>query len=296
MLKFKKLNLSDIDTLLPYFSISKTRICDDTIGGTFMWRDYFSTEYSIYDNTMCLKMKYLSGEIAFSMPIGKDVDEMLKQIYTYCKLNNIKMIVCTVTNENLLIIKNIFNTEEIKERDWSDYLYSISDLALMNGKNYNSQRNHINGFIRNYNDYYFKPISKDNIDDVILFFKEYELHRQKDNPIYIEECNKVIEVLNNYTVYKMFGIALYVNNKIVAFSIGENIGDTTFVHIEKANIDIRGSYQMIVKEFATQNMKNGFKYINREEDVGDIGLRKSKISYHPFRMIDKYTVKIKNVK
>ena len=39
--------------------------------------------------------------------------------------------------------------------------------------------------------------------------------------------------------------------------------------------------------FCADAAKN-YKYVNREEDVGVPGLRKSKESYHPVKMIKKY--------
>jgi hypothetical protein len=71
------------------------------------------------------------------------------------------------------------------------------------------------------------------------------------------------------------------------------MGDTLHTHIEKADKEIRGSYQMIVREFNAANLDKGIKYTNRQDDAGDEGLRRSKLSYHPCEIIEKYTVRVK---
>ena len=87
----------------------------------------------------------------------------------------------------------------------------------------------------------------------------------------------------------MTGLCLYVNGKMSGFTAGEIIDDTLYVHIEKASTDIRGAYQILVKEFAKMH-KDSAIFINREEDMGDEGLRKSKLSYNPCTLIPKYTI------
>ena len=98
-------------------------------------------------------------------------------------------------------------------------------------------------------------------------------------------------MLENYKKYNMLGGVLRVNGKIIGYSIGEIIGDTLFDHIEKADISYHGAYQMLtnsfLKEFAADE---SVKYVNREEDCGDEGLRKSKLSYHPVELIEKNTI------
>jgi hypothetical protein len=42
-----------------------------------------------------------------------------------------------------------------------------------------------------------------------------------------------------------------------------------------------------VREFTNENVI----YVNREDDAGDPGLRKSKLSYNPVWLVKKYTVK-----
>ena len=48
---------------------------------------------------------------------------------------------------------------------------------------------------------------------------------------------------------------------------------------------------MINREFAAHNCAD-FKYVNREDDVGDPGLRTSKLSYHPVALLEKYVVTV----
>lgn len=294
MVSFKKLTLSDIDKIRPYFMLSKTRTCDNTVGGAFMWRDFFCEEYAIINDTMLFKLNYLNNQTAFTMPLGKDVFGALHSVADYCLENDMPMIICSAAESDVMQLKTQFSVEAVKEENWSDYLYLASDLANMKGKKYNGQRNHINRFMRENTSYEFRVIDESNIGDIISFFNSFNMHNVKDTPIFIEEREKVYEVLNNYDCYGQTGLVLYAENSIAAFSVGEVIGDTLYVHIEKADTDVEGAYQMIVREFAASNLQNGIVYVNREEDVGDEGLRTSKLSYHPCELIDKYTVKVKH--
>ena len=73
-------------------------------------------------------------------------------------------------------------------------------------------------------------------------------------------------------------------------ALGEVQGDTLYVHIEKADIRYHGAYQMIVREYARYACTEGVQYINREDDAGDEGLRKSKLAWRPCGLLDKYLV------
>jgi hypothetical protein len=66
--------------------------------------------------------------------------------------------------------------------------------------------------------------------------------------------------------------------------------DTYDIHIEKAFGEIKGAYQTINQQFAAflQKEHPDLVYINREEDMGQAGLRKSKLSYRPAIMVEKY--------
>ena len=68
--------------------------------------------------------------------------------------------------------------------------------------------------------------------------------------------------------------------------------ETALIHIEKADANVPGLYAMINQQFV-ENTWSGLELINREEDMGIEGMRKAKLSYHPVRMIEKYTAKPK---
>ena len=70
--------------------------------------------------------------------------------------------------------------------------------------------------------------------------------------------------------------------------MGEKINDETVViHVEKANGTINGLYSAINQEFLLHEWPD-VAFVNREEDTGDEGLRKAKMSYHPVALVKKY--------
>ncbi len=95
--------------------------------------------------------------------------------------------------------------------------------------------------------------------------------------------------LENYGSLVLKGGILRVDGKIVAYTVGEKINSDTFIiHIEKAFAEIRGAYPMINREFA-ERIPDYIKYVNREDDAGDAGLRQAKESYYPIFMVEKFS-------
>ncbi|RDC49395.1 DUF2156 domain-containing protein, partial [Acinetobacter sp. RIT592] len=83
---------------------------------------------------------------------------------------------------------------------------------------------------------------------------------------------------------------IYIDSKLEAFSIGEMLNDNmAVIHVEKANADIRGLYPYINQQFLLNEFSD-VEFVNREEDLGIEGLRKAKLSYHPVKFAEKYTV------
>jgi hypothetical protein len=296
MLEFQKLTLEDTNIIKPFFSYSKNMICDNTVGGAIMWRDYFEVEYALFNNTVFFKakVKYYNNVTAFSPPLGGDVRGGFDKVVEYCRLKELPVIFYNAASYDLEMLSEIFgDLKSCYNEDWSDYIYTASDLTSLVGRKFNGQRNHINFFKRTFEDYSFEVVTKDNIPEVFEFFRQFPLSDSMlGSDVYAEEYSKTIEVLENFEIYDQLGGLLRVDGKVIAFSLGEIVNGVLFVHIEKADKNYRGAYPMITNEFAKHFCSDDVVFINREEDVGDEGLRRSKKSYHPCGLLNKYIVEI----
>ena len=171
----------------------------------------------------------------------------------------------------------------------NEYLYYTQDLIELKGKKYHSKRNHIAAFDKLYNST-FRPYTKEDrkaVED--LFFKwegtkgdEYD---KEDEYIEYNAMEKSLDMAFDKNIY---AYVLEVDNKIIGFTLGEispsNVG---IVHIEKADTNYNGSYTKLMNMFAKEVLK-GTDVINRQEDMGNEGIRQSKLSYKPFGYCKKY--------
>jgi hypothetical protein len=295
MLTFDPITADNICKTAEYFKYKISRTSDYTLGAMYMWRDFYQSGFTIYDDMILYKVKFLN-RTSFTFPVGGgSLPKAMEAIKEYCKSNDIPMWFCTVPEEAVATLVNDFGGTQpcSSNRDWADYLYHADDLADMAGRKYSGQRNHINKFKKLYPNYTYQRITNENIPRVIDFLMDYEKNHGKEASLAQEELSRTLELIPYMDKFKLPGSYLEVDGVIVAIAIGEIIKDTLYCHIEKANRDYPGSYQMIVKEFSS-DMRNSFgiQYINREEDVGDLGLRTSKLSYHPTALLDKFCVLI----
>ena len=176
------------------------------------------------------------------------------------------------------------------DRNWCDYLYDYESFRLHQGKKYNKKRNQVKNFEKNYPNHHLELITEKNLDQVKEFYNQFMEEFSETSPIAIEEAKQVYCSLNHLSDFNLIGGALFVDNKVVGFSLGEIVNDTLIHHIEKANTNFPGVYQKLVYEYLQLFEDKGISFVNREEDDGDVGLRRSKFSYRPYKLLNKYTI------
>lgn len=263
-----------------------------------MWRQCFSTERAVEDDFLLIKGR--SDEQTFILPpFGENLEgleKILDKAIDYFHQNNLPFIMKGVPPkvvELLEIIKPGYFQYQ-GDRDSYDYVYNAQDLIELKGRKYHRKRNHIHNFKKNYQHYQYLPLTEELIPACIETTIEWcEKKECDDNPtLHCEKC-AVLEGLNNFNYLELQGGVILIDNKVEAFTFGEKLNqDTAVIHVEKGNTEINGIYAVINQEFCLQQWQE-MKYINREEDLGILGLRKAKESYYPVKMGEKYIVTLK---
>ena len=295
MLSFSPITADNIGKTAEFFQYKISRTSDYTIGAMYMWRDFYQSSFTIYDDMILYKVKFLD-RTSFTFPVGSgSLPKAMEAIKNYCSQNQLPKSFFTVPEEAVPILVQEYGGIKpcTSNRDWADYLYNADDLADMAGRKFSGQRNHINKFHKLYPNYSYQRITPENSHRIVDFLMDYEKNHGKEASLAQEELARTLELIPYLEKFKLPGGFIEVEGVIVAIAIGEVVKDTLYCHIEKANREYPGSYQMIVKEFSSDMRTNyGIRYINREEDVGDLGLRTSKLSYHPIALLDKFCVLI----
>lgn len=291
-LEFTPIDLSQIETFKQkYLKSNPSQLCDWTVGGIFMWRDYFKMKYAEYKNTLILQLDYFKIT-SFTFMMDENYEEVLHELKKYCHIHEIPFVLCLVEENFLEKLRSVETClHEKVESDWFDYVYDIESLRTYRGKKYATQRNHVNAFHKQYTN---DKVVVGDIDPSLAkeFLDTFYQNKEIVGPIELEEKVKTYEVFTNQSTYQFHTIGLYIDDKLVGLASGEVIGDTVYEHIEKALDQYDGIYPVLSQAFAQSITDENVKYVNKEEDCGDMGLRYSKEKYRPIKKIEKHTVEI----
>ncbi len=298
MPEFSPLRASDAPTLRPFYESQQYRVSDYTVGAAFMWRKYLKTAFCIHAGMLLCRIT-LSAGCFFTFPIGDgDRDAAFAFLEQYCERENIPLRFAGVPETAVPLFSARYGDLcEIKEwRDSADYLYDYETFISFPGRKLSGKRNHLKRFWNANPECVFEPIKPEQIPEAVAFVRAFsQRHAEKEvlSAMEIEESVRSCELLENMQTLGIYAGALRKNGTIVALSAGEIIGDMLCVHVEKADTLYEGVYQAISQAFAQYMQRKKLLYINREDDAGDEGLRRSKLSYRPCSLLMKYAITIK---
>lgn len=276
----------------------------------YMWRDINDFSWEIFGDYMCIcGMSHLELEEGIILPFmavpltstGTYDPEKLRETVLMAKEKmeeegypfSMRLVPFPLTEELSKAFPGKLRIQA--DRDNFDYLYHKNDMIELKGRSLHKKKNHMNYFLKNYQ-YEYRPLTSDMAEDAMRFIAEF--NARKDIPPHERELLDMEEramrdVFENIEKAGYLAGAIFIDGRIEALSVGGIINSNTVgVHIEKANINYRGLYQIINMEFC-KHLPAEIKYVNREEDMGLPGLRKSKLSYKPVKLVEKYIVTFK---
>lgn len=297
---FNEINIDSKKVLQPYFDLVDYEACEYCFATLYMWQHVYKTGYYIGDDFAVIVGEY-EGDVFSILPLAKKdkLHKVIDFVVEYFEKENNKIYFRGITNEVIEVLKKDYPNkfEYIEERDLFDYIYNAQDLRTLKGRKNQKKRNHLNYFLKEYEGRFeYKLLDKDNFDECLNLLKEWSVNKEENNSFdegMDDEVVGIKKIFNNYDLLrdKIKVAGIYIDNKLEAFTIGELLNDNmALVHIEKANPDIRGLYPFINQQFIVNEFPE-VEFVNREEDLGIEGLRKAKLSYHPCRFVEKYTVR-----
>lgn len=173
----------------------------------------------------------------------------------------------------------------LQDRDNFDYLYSREDLVHLTGRKFHKKKNLLNLFIKN-NECQARPLLEEYRDDALEILEGWKRQHEETGDFVAAK-----EALEKMWPLQLCGGIFYIAGRPAAYCLGEELalGTSFVIHFEKAVLteELKGLYQFINQAFASV-LPEKYKTVNREQDLGDPGLRQAKESYHPIGFVTKY--------
>lgn len=294
-LRFRRIEPADFGEIARKMELTDSRTCDYTLGGIVLWAKYFNYRMAEDADTL-----YISGGRednltikAYAMPLGgtefsHEVDELVEQ-------EEGSVWFSAIPEDRLHLFANLDHDVTVEElgAEWSDYLYDIRAMAELSGGHMKKKRNHVNRYLTDHTDAHLVPLASKWIDECMEL-----LHRcgHDDTPTGRAEYEAVEQMLLHWDDYEPWftGRALIADGHVAGFTVGEIKGDTLHVHIERANHSQQGANETLASEFAHEmlTLYPRLLYVNRQDDAGDPGIRASKESWHPLRLLPKFNIHV----
>ena len=289
--QLKDLTLEDKPLCDQLFNQFPPQISEFTFTNLFIWRQAYQIKISHLQNFLCL-LSEQEGSSFFFPPIGEgDVIECYQSLLQYLRGKGISPKIVRVPEA--VVAEIDWKTSGMKaelDRNQSDYVYLVQDLTELKGRKYHRKRNHIKQFQEKYS-YQYIPLTPEWIPQCLQLETEWcDLRQCEASPGLLNESLAIKEAFTHYEELGVKGGAILINAKVEAFTLGDPLNpETVVIHIEKANPAYEGLYPTINQAFLEYQW-SGYTYINREQDLGEEGLRKAKESYFPHHLVNKYTV------
>lgn len=278
----RPLTIDDKPLLDPLFSRLQPRVSELTFANLYLFREAHAYRLTLVGDSPVVLGKGYGGEGYFLPPLGGDVAGALRLLFDggmplYGA--DEPFVARYLAGEGVVV-------EE--DRDAFDYLHLRQELAELPGNRFHKKKNRVNYFTARHS-CSVEVYGAAHREGCLALLGEWRRVRDGvDSPSLELETRAAEEALTLAEVLGLQGVVVLVEGRVAAFALGEQLNrDTAVCHFEKGEPFMEGVTQLVDREFS-RLLFTGCTYVNREQDLGEPGLRAAKLSYHPVELVKKF--------
>ena len=288
-LSFKALELSDRELVEPILRAHPQPLTGFTFASLAAWNSSFHYAFHLDEARARLVLSFgnpRTNERHLLQPIGRISDTDTAALLEAGKALAYPLRIVGVSPPFLEAhpaIARDFACEQSRES--ANYVYRTEDLAHLRGKRLSKKRNLIAQARRLYA-WQVRPLDAGMTEACRALVQKIVA---EESPVVDDSLEREMAALDftlrHFEALDQRGIALLIDGELAAFAIFEVVGgQMAIIHFERALRRFKGLYQVVNQQTAQAIEALGVPLINREEDLGEPGLRQAKLSYQPLRL------------
>lgn len=280
------LELGDKPLLDRVFVQLQPRISEFTFANLYLFRKAHSYRLCLVGDSLVVLGRGYGGDEYFLPPLSGDVGNTLAVL-----LEDGRLLYGADESFVRRYLGDGEGFEITEDRDSFDYLYLRRELAELPGNRFHKKRNRVSYFTGRH-PHAVEPYSREHLQGSLRLLDEWRRVRAgMESPSLLWEADASAEALQLADMLGLKGLVVLVEGEVKAFVLGEKLNETTSVcQFEKADPFLEGLYQFADREFSRLCFTE-CEYVNREQDLGEPNLRRSKLSYHPVELVRKFRVR-----
>lgn len=293
--KFKKIELSD-RTHIESHTSKHSPYSDFNFTNLWAWDVTEARMVSeLNGNLVVLFTDYITCEPGLSFIGNNCIASTVRTLIDYSICADVASVLRYIPEESVKgVMSENFRVEE-DERNY-DYVFSVLELANMEGKKFKQKRRLVSKFLGNHPHAQFLKLD----------FNDKNTHKQITSTLYKWWHNKKItdkkyeleheelainRLLDTAEQHNLILTGVLLEGEMIAFSIDEILPNKNALsHFIKADLAYKGIYEFLNREISRYLMDQGVEFWNWEQDLGIEGLRQAKKSYRPAKYFKKYKV------
>jgi hypothetical protein len=280
----RPLDMGDRPLLEPLLQTLQPRVSELTFAGLWLFRAAHGYELCRLGEAAVVLGRGYDGSACAMPPLGGEVDKAAARLLT----DGIPL----YGADDLFLAAWPLpsGARVVEDRDNWDYLYLRSELATLPGNRYHKKKNRINYFLARH-DCQVVPLEPEQTEACLAFLQEWgRLRGDQGSSSFRPELEATAEAVRFAGQLGLEGLVALVGGEVKGLVLGERLNaDTSACHFQKTDPFMDGLAQLIDREFNAR-LFTDCTYVNREQDLGEPGLRAAKLSYHPVELVRKYRI------